>query len=157
MLESCKTAQERWGGVHQIIDTWLAERRELISLYFALEGITPFQKDRDSEEVKLTKFCEVLVDYISSGHFEVYEQLLQEAKAFDDGSEKLIAKLMPKIQATTELALDFNDLYSTTELVQQNVESVHSRLSALGEALEERFELEDRLIQDIHEAHREVA
>lgn len=157
MLESCKTAQERWGGVHQIIDTWLAERRELISLYFALEGITPFEKNRDSEEEKLTKFCEVLVDYISSGHFEVYEQLLHEAKAFNDGSERLISQLMPQIQSTTELALDFNDLFSTTDLVQKNVAKVHDQLSALGEALEERFELEDRLIQDIHEAHREVA
>ncbi|WP_119393470.1 sigma D regulator [Salinibius halmophilus] len=157
MLESCKTAQERWGGVHQIIDSWLAERRELISLYFALEGITPFEKNRDSEEDKLTKFCEVLVDYISSGHFEVYEQLLHEAKAFNDGSERLISHLMPKIQTTTETALDFNDLFSTAELVQANVAKVHDQLSVLGEALEERFELEDRLIQDIHEAHREVA
>ena len=27
MLESCQNAQERWGGVHLLIDRWLQERR----------------------------------------------------------------------------------------------------------------------------------
>ena len=26
MLETCRTSQERWGGVHQLIDRWLADR-----------------------------------------------------------------------------------------------------------------------------------
>ena len=26
MLESCQNAQERWGGVHLLIDRWLQER-----------------------------------------------------------------------------------------------------------------------------------
>ena len=26
MLDSCTNAQERWGGVHQLIDRWLAEQ-----------------------------------------------------------------------------------------------------------------------------------
>ena len=30
MLERCKTAQERWGGVHSIIDRWLQQRKVLI-------------------------------------------------------------------------------------------------------------------------------
>ncbi|TFY89649.1 Rsd/AlgQ family anti-sigma factor, partial [Pseudomonas kairouanensis] len=30
MLESCQNAQERWGGVHKLIDRWLLERHELI-------------------------------------------------------------------------------------------------------------------------------
>lgn len=157
MLESCKTAQERWGGVHQIIDTWLAERRELISLFFALEGIEPYQKSRSTEEEKLTKFCEVLMDYLSSGHFEVYEQLLHEAKAFDDGTEALIPKLMPGIQRTTEKALDFNDQFSTADKVSANIDQIQVQISQLGEILEERFELEDELIRKIHEAHRDPA
>ena len=32
MLENCKTAKERWGGVSEIIDRWLTERQELIVL-----------------------------------------------------------------------------------------------------------------------------
>ena len=36
MLESCQNAQERWGVVHQLIDRWLGERRELVLAYTAL-------------------------------------------------------------------------------------------------------------------------
>lgn len=36
MLESCQNAQERWGGVHLLIDRWLQERHELIGAYDAL-------------------------------------------------------------------------------------------------------------------------
>ena len=31
MLESCQNAQERWGGVHLLIDRWLQERKEPVS------------------------------------------------------------------------------------------------------------------------------
>ena len=30
MLESCQNAQERWGGVHKLIDSWLKARHELV-------------------------------------------------------------------------------------------------------------------------------
>ena len=36
MLESCRNAQERWGGVHLLIDRWLKERHELVRAYDAL-------------------------------------------------------------------------------------------------------------------------
>ena len=39
MLESCRNAQERWGGVHQLIDRWLHERQQLVQAFDALSGI----------------------------------------------------------------------------------------------------------------------
>ena len=30
MLEDCKNALERWGGVHVLIDRWLDQRRQLL-------------------------------------------------------------------------------------------------------------------------------
>ena len=38
MLESCRNAQERWGGVHQLIDRWLRDRQELIQAFDSLSG-----------------------------------------------------------------------------------------------------------------------
>ena len=32
MLEDCKSAQERWGGVSEIIDRWLQERQQMLVL-----------------------------------------------------------------------------------------------------------------------------
>ena len=37
MLDSCQNAQERWGGVHLLIDRWLRERHELIKVKVAGE------------------------------------------------------------------------------------------------------------------------
>lgn len=37
MLETCRNAQERWGGVHQLIDRWLIARRELVTAYETLD------------------------------------------------------------------------------------------------------------------------
>src|SRR5690606_22129946 len=110
MLENCQSAKERWGGVSEIIDRWLRERQELIVRYCHLTSLEEFS---DVEEVvrSFTEFCQILLDYVSAGHFEVYEQLLSEAKEFNDGGVDLANKLYPEIQKTTEAALDFNDRF----------------------------------------------
>lgn len=154
MLENCKSAQERWGGVSEIIDNWLHGRQQLIRSYVALPGC----KVNGELNAKLDQFRDHLVDYLSSGHFEVYEQLMLEGSAFNDGSAEAAQKLLPMIQPSTDLALDFNDQFTefaTPTLAQ--VREFGQRLSALGEALEERFNLEDRLIEMLHESHREQA
>ena len=37
MLEDCKSASERWGGVHQLIDRWLEQREHLLEVLSELE------------------------------------------------------------------------------------------------------------------------
>lgn len=152
MLEKCRTAQERWGGVSEIIDHWLEERQQLISIFVGLP-----QKEVAEDLTKhIQEFSQVLMDYISSGHFEVYEQLLKEGSEFNDGSLEKAQGLFPKIQISTDAALDFNDGYSNFE--GQTLKDMHEltvQLSSLGEALEERFALEDQMIEVLHTAHRE--
>ena len=75
MLESCQNAQERWGGLHLMIDRWLRERHELVLLF---EGLNSDQHAPAANADDLKGFCELLVDYVSAGHFEIYQQLLQE-------------------------------------------------------------------------------
>ncbi len=36
MLENCQTLQQHWGGVSEVIDRWLEERRELLVKYCEL-------------------------------------------------------------------------------------------------------------------------
>ena len=45
MLEKCKDAQERWGGVHQLIDKWLSDRQKLIVLYCNLSATKPLSDE----------------------------------------------------------------------------------------------------------------
>ncbi|MEM5528201.1 sigma D regulator [Gammaproteobacteria bacterium AS21] len=152
MLEKCQNAQERWGGVSDIIDTLLASRQSLISLFVAL----PSQSITHGLNEKLSKFCVLLMDYLSSGHFEVYEQLLREGSEFNDGSVEAAQQLFPLIQPTTDQALDFNDKYSSmADPSVQQIREFAEQLSLLGEALESRFMLEDKLIETLHLAHNQ--
>ncbi|MAP31203.1 MAG: Rsd/AlgQ family anti-sigma factor [Marinobacter sp.] len=120
--------------------------------YCELSGESDFSQT-DALREKFVRLCEVLVDYVSAGHFEVYEQLIQEAREFNDGGLELAAKLYPRIEQTTEVALNFNDRLDGRELSEVDVRELFNELSRLGEVLESRFEMEDFLIENLHNAH----
>ncbi len=151
MLENCKSAQERWGGVSEIIDRWLDERKELLVDYCELSNAVQ-NAESDNQGGMLRKLCQIMVDYVSAGHFEVYEQLMQEAKEFDDTEGLRVAGgLYKTIDATTELILDFNDKYQETD----DLDTLNTDLSKVGEWLATRFEAEDRMIEVLHVAHKD--
>ncbi|AMQ89643.1 MULTISPECIES: Rsd/AlgQ family anti-sigma factor [Marinobacter] len=152
MLENCRNARERWGGVSELIDRWLKERQELLVRYCDLSTETDFSQTEMLRD-KFVRLCEVLVDYVSAGHFEVYEQLIQEAREFNDGGLELAAKVYPRIEQTTGVALNFNDRVDGRLLTEGDVRELFSELSKLGEVLESRFEMEDFLIEHLHNAH----
>ncbi|MET4026972.1 MULTISPECIES: Rsd/AlgQ family anti-sigma factor [Marinobacter] len=152
MLENCRNARERWGGVSELIDRWLKERQELLVRYCDLSTETDFSQTEMLRD-KFVRLCEVLVDYVSAGHFEVYEQLIQEAREFNDGGLELAAKVYPRIEQTTGVALNFNDRVDGRLLTEDDVRELFTELSKLGEVLESRFEMEDFLIEHLHNAH----
>jgi len=152
MLENCRNARERWGGVSELIDRWLQERQELLVCYCGLSAQKE-EQDADALAASLVRLCELLVDYVSAGHFGVYEQLVREARDFDDGGLELIARLYPRIGKTTELVLAFNDCLDNGSLAEAGPEVLSEELSRLGEALESRFEMEDLLIEYLHNVH----
>ncbi len=154
MLENCRSAKERWGGVSDLIDRWLKERQELIVHFCELSG-TDSQTIEDGLVGKFVRLCEILVDYVSAGHFEVYEQLIREAKEFNDGGLELAAKVYPRLAQTTEVALNFNDRLDGKKLTADDLRELFQELSRLGETLESRFEMEDFLIEHLHNVHAE--
>jgi len=105
----------------------------------------------------LRHFCELMVDYISAGHFEVYDHLIQEAEEFNDGKGLEVARrLYPEVSKTTEQVLAFNDNFDAVLSTQDDSPSLARELSKLGETLVSRFELEDQLIESLHYSHREL-
>lgn len=153
MLESCRNAQERWGGVHQLIDRWLQARHELIKVFDSLHA----QEDDVQRRPKdLQTFCQHLLDYVSTGHFEVYEQLLRQASDFNDQRGLDLAKqIYPRIEAITEQAVAFNDRCPKGRCAEDP--ALAHELQHLGQLLHERFELEDCMIEVLHNAHRQAA
>lgn len=154
MLDDRRTAKERWGGVDELIDRWLKERQDLIVQYCSLSGLAAIS-DAKVVRKRLGFLCEILVDYVSAGHFEVYEQLIQEAREFDDGGLELASKVYPRIAVSTEHALSFNDRYDGGDMSEAGRRELYDKLSELGEVLEERFALEDLLIKTLHRVHED--
>ena len=153
MLESCRNAQERWGGVHQLIDRWLQARHELIKAFDVLHVRDDSTPRRPAD---LQRFCQHLLDYVSTGHFEVYEQLLRQACDFNDQRGLELAKqIYPRIEAITEVAVAFNDRCPKGRCIDDP--ALGTELQHLGKLLHERFELEDCLIEVLHNAHRQAA
>ncbi len=152
MLENCRTAKERWGGVHQLIDRWLKARQELLVHYCELCD-TARDTSVESLGPKLQRLCQILVDYTSAGHFEVYEQLIREAHEFGGDGLELMARVYPRITETTEVVLDFNERIDGKSPAESEMDELMSELSRLGESLGTRFELEDFLIEHLHNAH----
>jgi len=151
MLDNC-TIEERWNAVDKLVERWLQERQLVIVQFCALSGVHELNQDDDPSSMRLQNFCQLLVDYMSAGHFEVYYEVIREAEAFQDGSVNLAKGLMPEITLTTKISMDFNDLYTSGK---GDWGHLSSSLSKLGENLAARFELEDQLINTMHESHRE--
>jgi regulator of sigma D len=152
MLENCKSAQERWGGVSTLIDHWLQERKEMLVYFCTLGEIHDFDSSNTVHRENLKKFCEILVDYTSAGHFEIYDQLMKEGQELQDNKALETADtLLQSIDVSTELILDFNDKYLETD----DLKTLSTDLSQLGESLEARLAAEDKMIQVLHINHRE--
>ena len=131
----------------EMIERWIEERRELLVKYCELTEVTDFSDPENNYDTELQQFCEIMVDYVSVGHFEVFEQITKEAEIFgnDQGLDKS-PELIDKIQTTTELILDFNDKYITAK----DLDALIIDLAALGETFVQRFADEDVLIDLLH-------
>ncbi len=126
----------------QKMDSLLGARKETLSLYSELAGLRPFEEEDVS--VVLQEFCETLMDYTASAHFQLY-------RFIEDGSERrtsvreVAEKIYPNISVTTEQFLDFNDKYEA-EQKGKNLSSLDQDLSSLGEILADRILYEDQVI-----------
>lgn len=153
MLSRNELARQRWEGHHQALDHWLEERQVMLIGYCQMAGLPPYDKSGNGlpSSQDIQAFCGVLVDYVSTGHFEIYEHLISAANVQSDKVRKVTMQIYPLITATTERVLNFNDKYA--EATSHDLHSdFDADLSNLGETLEVRMELEDRLLQSLEES-----
>ena len=136
-------ALRRRKGSRQLIDKLLAERQRVLVLMCEVLGLKPFTADKPVKDM-LGEFNSVLVDYIAAGHFGLYHRIIE-------GTERRQAvvatasKAYPRIAASTDAAVDFNDKYGG-EWNFHFMDTLADDLSTLGEKLATRIELEDRII-----------
>jgi regulator of sigma D len=157
VLEECKDVNEYWQGVDQLIKRWLDERETLLDTYDNVSDIIVNNLDDAQAIPRLRTFCQILMDYISAGHFEIYGQLVKEGKVFADKKNASLAdELYPRIIKTTDDAVAFNDTYDTDQHCHVALSKLPTALAHLGMSLKERFALEDKLIQSLHRSHRNL-
>lgn len=154
MLTRVEKAQQKWGGSHTVIDKWLNERQKLIVLYCKVAGFAPYDKKDHAlpQPEEIQSFCQLLLDYISAGHFEVYDDIAKASEQKGPQSQALANAIYPRIADTTDVALDFNDKYAEVD-EKDELEGFDNDLSVIGEALEARFALEDELIDNLFYNH----
>jgi regulator of sigma D len=135
---------ERRGRTQEIIDSLLAERRELLVLFYQAAGLEP-RRPNKSVGTLIREFCQVLVDYAAAVHFELYTRVAEGNER--RGHVLQVAKdSYPTIAAITQRAVDFNDKYEKGPGDTPD-EVLQDELSRLGEDLALRFELEDSLFK----------
>lgn len=158
MLTKLEQAQQAWGGTHNAIDHWLEERQKLIVEYCKLEGLPPFDKTTAlPTPTELQGFCQLLIDYLSIGHFEVYDQIVSQCAENRDDSLALVQQIQPQIVLTTESLVEFNDKYAECTNVDDSLFlSLDDDMSHVGELLEQRFALEDKLLYTLATYYKET-
>ncbi|NOT84614.1 MAG: Rsd/AlgQ family anti-sigma factor [Methylococcaceae bacterium] len=141
MPATIQTGPDRRQQTYQLIKKLQHERDALWTLYCDFATLKPFAA---SEPVKkgLMRFSQMLIDYISLGHFGVYERLL-EGKERRGNIQAIAVKLYPELEMTTEIAVAFNDKYDATDKIDRFNE-LERDLSILGENLAKRIDLEDQ-------------
>ena len=154
MLNQLESLTERVRGSNKLVDRWLHVRKHLLVAYYNLVGIKPGKESfMRLNEKALDDFCQSLVDYLSDGHFNIYERIIREM----EGTTPYLAasKLYPLLEANTRQIMDYYDSTLENAIDHDNYLEFQQALSDLGEALEERFTLEDKLISLVLDASPE--
>lgn len=145
MQTSSASAERRYAAKTKL-DSLLSSRTETLTLFNQLAGLRPYNPDQEVQ-MALQEFCEALVDYTASAHFQLY-------RFIDEGTERRIKvleiaqKVYPNIADTTQQILDFNEKYDFEDHCN-NLSELDSDLSQLGEILADRILYEDQVIAAI--------
>ena len=139
--------QDHHQRVEALVGRWLEERQALISAWSALQGAAPDGGDLPD---CLEAFCEILMDYVSAGHFEVYDELIAEAERLDSLDASGSQALLERLRDTTDAAIRFNDLCDNPRDPLALV-LLPRELPILALELESRFQTEDRLLAMLHD------
>jgi regulator of sigma D len=125
------------------LDALVMSRTATLSLLTELAGRQPFTPEPSIEKA-LRAFCETLIDYTASAHFQLY-RFLADNRERRSSVLSIADELYPKIVETTDQILRFNDKYEAMSL-DNSVEFLAIDLSNLAECIADRIQCEDEVI-----------
>jgi len=144
------TPNERRARTRDEIKRLIEDRNNVLSQFYNLAKYTE-DADADTNNTLelLEEFCQELVDYMATGHFEIYRRI-EEGNERRDDITQLAEKIMPRINDTTQIAVAFNDIYDHSKKIDDDaVKKLPTYLAKLGEELATRIDLEDKFINTL--------
>ncbi len=125
----------------------LQEERQLVwSLYCKIADLKPFLPGKNIQSM-LTEFSQMLIDYVSLGHFGVFQRIF-EGNERREAVQSVANEIYPEFVSITDVALEFDEKYSQNQDQEKLYSgSLEKDLSLLGENLANRIDLEDRLCE----------
>ncbi len=133
--------EERRGQSQKMVDDLQQERKEVWALFCQIAEQKPFEHG-DKLAPVLGQFAEILVDYVSFGHFCLFERALSgnERRAY---ILEVVKQVYSSYVQTTDAVLAFNDNFDSVKDIDFN--ALEQNLSHLGEDLAKRMDLEDQV------------
>jgi len=138
-----EAAERRTESLNKL-HTLLESRDRTLVLFSQLIGLRPFEPGEELQSL-LQEFCETLVDYTASAHFQLY-RFIEEGTERRKAVKTVAAEVYPRIAGVTRLIVDFNDKYDG-ETIVEDAEALERDLDHLGEKLAERIAAEDRILE----------
>lgn len=140
---------DRRARTRKEIKQLIAERNSVLSQFYNLVSLAEQQAVKEESETildMLQEFCQDMVDYMATGHFEIYRRIEEGGERRGEMSQ-LADEIYNKITDTTQVAIDFNDLYDISkDFDASTLKDLPRHLTVLGENLATRIDLEDRFI-----------
>lgn len=144
-----QTSVERRASSISRLNTLIETRTETLALLNQLIAMRPFDGDEDMLAL-LQEFCESLVDYTASAHFQLY-RFIEEGRERRSDVRALAEKIYPRIAGITRVILDFNEKYESDGSLE-DLAQLDRDLSRLGEVLADRITEEDKIINVLIQA-----
>lgn len=149
MAKKVSAENNRRRRMEQTINDLLTERQEVLVAMCELAESESKEAGTESVLENLRAFSQTLVDYTALGHFEIYERII-------DGNERRVKvnriadQVYPSISTTTEYFVEFNDKYDGAD-DRESLINLYKDLSFISEAIAERIESEDKLLNEMAE------
>ena len=143
MLNSSLLQKDKSFQTLHLVSTLQAERSAVWTMYCEIAKMQASFTDTAKIAPMLSSFSQLLIDYVSLGHFGIYEKLMAK-KQQSLTALSSATKLYPAFSNTTAAAILFNDAYVGNKRTWQT-ENLARDLSKLGENLARRMEMEDWL------------
>lgn len=128
-----------------LISRWRLQRIEVRRLLLLLLSGEVLTFPAPEQAQNLHALCSELVDYISTGHFEVYGHVLPRQLRPDPDLHALLQHLFSSIGKSTDAVLGFNDRYQQARPAALT-RAFRQMLMRLSRALLLRFALEEQLL-----------